>query len=153
MTVAALLLCKLKLVVNTERLNVEVELCLVVHQKRVRTWLATVFWLPKTQSKPVCLHPDLSRPRCFGVSEGVMLKRQPVARLTSESLLLRRPWKTGDFVTGAQSGKPFDSELLSSSEVNLSFKLQSNRFDSDHSIKVKTRFCIFRLILAVRIRL
>ena len=45
-----------------------------------------------------------------------MLKRQPVARLTSEPLLLRRPWKTGDFVTGAQSGKPFDSELLSSSD-------------------------------------
>ena len=152
MTVAALLLCKLKLVVNTERLNVEVEPCLVVHQKRVRTWLATVFWLPKTQSKAVCLHPDLSRPRCFGVSEGVMLKRQPVARLTSEPLLLRRPWKTGDLWREHNLASPLTANSCLVA-MNLSFKLQSNRFDSDHSIKVKTRFCIFRLILAVRIRL
>ena len=153
MTVAALLLCKLKLVVNTERLNVEVVLCLVVHQERVRTWLATAFWLPKTRSKLVfayirfCLDPG-----AFAwVREWCWRDNQMLAWLQSHSSY-GDPGRLG-ICDGSTIWGPKYSELLSSSEVNLSFKLQSNRFDSDHSIKVKTRFCIFRLILAVLIRL
>ena len=153
MTVAALLRCKLKLVVNTERLNVEVELCLVVHQKRVRTWLATVFWLPKTQSKLVLSYIRF----CFDtgafawVREWCWRDNQLLAWLQSHSSY-GDPGRLGILWREHNLASPLTANSCLVA-MNLSFKLQSNRFDSDHSIKVKTRFWIFRLILAVRIRL